>query len=117
MCLTFVSALLSFFFLFRSLFEHVGISITMITWSLRVINQLEKLERENDRLKADLDDIMGDKDITTFEGGQYKADIQVACYELRLKSCVGNNQISFTASRRFELWTITKTNSDQNDGA
>ena len=48
-------------------------------------NQFKVLERENDRLKADLDEIMGDKDITTFEGGQYKADIRVACYELWLK--------------------------------
>ena len=56
-------------------------------------NQLTELERENDRLKADLDEIMGDEEITTFEGGQYKADIRVVCYEL-ISRGVGSNHVS-----------------------
>ena len=45
-------------------------------------SQLTELERENYQLRSDLDEIMGDKEITTFEDGRYSDDIRVVCYEL-----------------------------------
>lgn len=55
--------------------------------------QLNELEEENDKLKSDLDEIMSDKEITTFECGQYKADIRVVCYEL-ISRGVGSRHVS-----------------------
>lgn len=44
--------------------------------------QLKVLERENDQLKCSVDEIMNNREITTFENGHFNADICVTCYEL-----------------------------------
>ena len=56
-------------------------------------NQLKELEKGYDNLKFDLDEIMNDKEISTFEGGQYKADLRVVCYEL-ISRGVGSRHVS-----------------------
>lgn len=43
--------------------------------------QLKVLERENDQFKCSLDEIMNNREITTFENAQFNADIRVTCYE------------------------------------
>ena len=56
-------------------------------------NQLKELEKRYDNLKSDLDEIMNDKEISTFEGRQYKADLRVVCYEL-ISRGVGSRHVS-----------------------
>ena len=55
--------------------------------------QLADLERKNDEMRSNLDEIMGDQEITTFEDGKYIPDIRVVCYELVSRG-VGSKHVS-----------------------
>ena len=55
--------------------------------------QLADLERENDELRCELDEVMGDREITTFEDGRFTSDIRVVCYEL-ISRGVGSKHVS-----------------------
>ena len=54
----------------------------ILEYKSKLAQQLADLEKENDQLRSDLDEIMGDQQITTFEDGRYAEDIRVVCYEL-----------------------------------
>ena len=47
----------------------------ILEYKSKLAQQLADLEKENDQLRSDLDEIMGDQQITTFEDGRYAEDI------------------------------------------
>ncbi|XP_072040335.1 uncharacterized protein [Amphiura filiformis] len=53
--------------------------------------QVQLLELENDDLKCQLDHIMEDKEIVSFEGGKYTNDIRLVCFELIARGVSSNN--------------------------
>lgn len=55
--------------------------------------QLKELEQENYILRSDLDEIMVNKEIVSFEDGMYSSDIRVVFYEL-ISRGVGSKHVS-----------------------
>ena len=49
------------------------------TQNIELKQQLKELEKENDILRSELDEIMGNKAIESFEDGMYNSDIRVVC--------------------------------------
>ena len=76
---------------------------------------LKDLEKENDILRSDLDSIMGNKAISSFENGMYNTDIRVICYEL-ISRGVGSKHVSDIIRLVLErvaglgLWQTPQTN-------
>nr|XP_054753570.1 uncharacterized protein LOC129259298 [Lytechinus pictus] len=55
------------------------------TENAQLKEQLRDIERQNDTLRSQLDEIMGDKEISCYENGAFSSDIRTVCYELLAK--------------------------------
>ena len=53
--------------------------------NVQLKEQLREIERQNDTLRSQLDEIMGDKEISCYENGAFSSDIRTVCYELLAK--------------------------------
>ena len=53
--------------------------------------QLNELEMVNEDLKCQLDDIMNEREIYSFENGKYTSDIRLTCYELLSRGVSSRN--------------------------
>ena len=53
--------------------------------------QVRQLELENEDLRCQLDDIMNNREVLSFENGKYTSDIRLTCYELLARGVSSRN--------------------------